>query len=686
MKILSISVILLLVVLGGAPVEAVEAEHNLQVRLDPTARRIISIDQLQIRPEGAEHLEFRLSEAAENLRVELQGRSVPSERTHTRLRIVLPTHLRRHQIRVDISYEAVFDDPAPRMPLNTDNPGYGVSGTISEAGVLLLAGAGWYPHIDADTTTYRVRVEAPADWIAVTAGRSLGMETRDNRSVSSWLIDHPVRGLSLSAGRYEVRRKVIGKTTAETYFFPESSALADAYLDAVVDYIGLYEDLFGAYPFAKFAVVENFFPTGYGFPSYTLIGSRVLRLPFIISTSLGHEIAHCWWGNGVHVDYRKGNWSEGLTTYVADYLYKERRSAAAAVDYRRQILRNYASLVPPDRDFALTRFISRTDPLTKTVGYDKGAMVFHMLRRKVGEEAFWGALRDVYRESIFETVSWDGLQNAFERRSGISLQDFFDQWVRQNGAPQLAFEDIHREPTENGWRIQGRIIQDAPAFQIAGTLRVETVSGEFETTLQFSGPETSFEIASDAAPLALAFDPEFHVFRRLHPTEIPPTVNSVKGASSLRVILAEAAGSDLASVADTLQVSLGLDGVPVLREREITPEFIANHDLLWIGLPKKENRLALAGDRVTLGPSLFRLNAKSYANPEDVFFGVFEHPSRSGGIVGLFLPLSPGSAQTAARKITHYGKYSYLVFHSGRNVQKGTWPVQTSPVIHHFDS
>jgi hypothetical protein len=386
------------------------------------------------------------------------------------------------------------------------------------------------------------------------------------------------------------------------------------------------------------------------------------------------------------VDYRKGNWSEGLTTYVADYLYKERRSAAAALEYRRQILRNYASLVPPDRDFALTRFMSRTDPLTKTVGYDKGAMVFHMLRRNVGEEAFWGALRDVYRESIFETVSWDGLQNAFERRSGISLQDFFDQWVRQNGAPQLAFEDIHREPDENGWRIKGRIIQAAPAFQIAGTLRLETVSGEFETSLQFSGTETPFEIASDAAPLVLTFDPEFHVFRRLNPAEIPPTVNSVKGASSLRVILAEAAGSDLTAVADILQVSLGLDGSPVLREKEITPEFIANHDLLWIGLPKKENRLALAGDRVTLGPSLFRLNAKSYANPEDVFFGVFEHPSRSGGIVGLFLPLSSGSAQTVARKITHYGKYSYLVFHSGRNVQKGTWPVQTSPVIHHFDS
>ena len=111
-----------------------------------------------------------------------------------------------------------------------------------------------------------------------------------------------------------------------TYFTGANRDLSSAYLDAAIRYLKLYSDLFGPYPFPKFAVVENFFPTGYGFPSYTLLGSSVLRLPFILSSSLGHEIAHCWWGNGVQVDYQSGNWSEALTTYVADYLYKEQAS------------------------------------------------------------------------------------------------------------------------------------------------------------------------------------------------------------------------------------------------------------------------------------------------------------------------------------------------------------------------
>ena len=56
----------------------------------------------------------------------------------------------------------------------------------------------------------------------------------------------------------------------------------------------------------------------------------MLRLPFIRASSLGHEVLHNWWGNGVLVDYARGNWSEGLTTFMADYAYKSEESAAAA--------------------------------------------------------------------------------------------------------------------------------------------------------------------------------------------------------------------------------------------------------------------------------------------------------------------------------------------------------------------
>jgi hypothetical protein len=63
---------------------------------------------------------------------------------------------------------------------------------------------------------------------------------------------------------------------------------------------------------------------------------------------------------------------------------------------------------------------------------------------------------------------------------------------------------------------------------------------------------------------------------------------------------------------------------------------------------------------------------------------VFSHPKDAERVVGLFLPLSAKGAASTARKIPHYGKYSFLVFQDGVNQAKGTWPVSGSPLIHVF--
>lgn len=162
-------------------------------------------------------------------------------------------------------------------------------------------------------------------------------------------------------------------------------------------------------------MVGNSFPTGYGFPFFTLLGGRVLKLTFILETSLAREIAHCWWSNGVMVDASQGNWREGLTTFVADHLFKERESARAARDSRRQWLRDYALLVDPAAGFPLTSFRSRTSPVSKVFGYNKSAMIFHMLRTMLGETAFWEGLRAVYVEKRFAEASWEDLRRAFAR-------------------------------------------------------------------------------------------------------------------------------------------------------------------------------------------------------------------------------------------------------------------------------
>jgi len=64
---------------------------------------------------------------------------------------------------------------------------------------------------------------------------------------------------------------------------------------------------------------------------------------------------------------------------------------------------------------------------------------------------------------------------------------------------------------------------------------------------------------------------------------------------------------------------------------------------------------------------------------------VFEHPTATNRVAALFMPLSAQYAEVVARKITHYGKYSYLAFQSGKNLDKGIWAVEISPLVYEWN-
>ena len=161
-------------------------------------------------------------------------------------------------------------------------------------------------------------------------------------------------------------------------------------------------------------------------PSFTLLGSQVIRLPFIVHTSYGHEILHNWWGNGVFVDYRQGNWCEGLTTYLADHFYKLKESPSAAIDYRRNQLQAYLDYASSgERDFPLHEFKERESASTQAVGYGKTMMVFHMAEERAGRETFLKALRSFYHDHLFEEASWDDIIAAFEETGDRGWRDWF---------------------------------------------------------------------------------------------------------------------------------------------------------------------------------------------------------------------------------------------------------------------
>ncbi len=426
---------------------------------------------------------------------------------------------------------------------------------------------------------FNLEVTAPRGIYAVTAGELIGHEDRGANSISRWKTGPIGQGLSLSAGRYIVRsrdsasgqsgsggsppggdsasrppgsrshrsfaggdsasRRVGGRShRLYTYFTSQTDPLSETYLDAAASHIEFYERLHGPYPFPKFAIVENFFPTGYGFPSYTLLGASVLKLPFIPQTSLRHEIAHSWWGNGVLVDYASGNWCEGLTTYVADYLSQETagaegsgesgRGASPPADarlYRQQILQEYATFVASGADFPLRLFEGRSSPATRAVGYGKAAFVFHMIRQKLGDEAFWKSLRQIYKERLFVRTSWEDFRDVFVRTGGWDpgeAKEFFDQWVARSGAPVLKLQDVQLKSDASGWQVTGSLLQDPPWYDLDITAGLKISPAErLDTKIGIKDGSASFSIQSPEAPQKLIVDPDVNTFRLLTPRKFP---------------------------------------------------------------------------------------------------------------------------------------------------------------------
>jgi len=133
-------------------------------------------------------------------------------------------------------------------------------------------------------------------------------------------------------------------------------------------------------------------------------------------------------------------------------------------------------------------------------------------------------------------------------------------------------------------------------------------------------------------------------------------------------------------VAETLAEALGLQAYSIAAERNVDRALLDGRDVILVGTPRDPEWLRTHPLALRLSPQGFALDPGGEAAGEDAFFGVFAHPHQPGRVLALLLPLSPDHAERVAAKITHYGRYSYLVFRGDRNLARGWWPVDASPV------
>ena len=653
--------------------------QSLAVILDPGSHSLAGTATYSLIRRSAGVIRFDLSPRAKVLAVREGERNLPFTFSDGRLSVSLSPFSPGSRIDIAITYRGTFND-VPEQTLSFEDPTFGITGIIGSEGIFLGSEAGWYPEPSPLPNERVVTITVPPGFHAITGGERIAGRGAQGGHFSVWRVSAPGERLALSAGPYQVAERQLDGIVVATYLFPDTVHLSERYLAASIDHLRFYQGMLGPYPFKKFAVVENFLPTGYGFPSYTLMGGEVLRLPFIADTSLPHEIVHCWWGNGVRVDYRQGNWSEGLATYLADHFMEERKSPSAAVEYRRRLLADYAFLVSPSADFPLNQFVGRVDPASRAIGYGKGAMLFHMVRLEIGDKAFFQGLRDMIQDKLFKKVAWSDFIHTFSATSGRDLTPFFLPWLQRPGGPRLAIRNVTVTRDRNWWRVTGIVEQSAPVYAFPLSLRLENTADPVTITVPVKEERTRFSITALGKPRRLMLDPDADLFRLLSPDELPPTVNRVKGSRNLAAIRTPDCRIDSATFSRLL-TSLGHGDVRIREEEEVSPPALARHDLLVCGVPRRQELAPDFAGAVSPAAGSFTAGSAAFADPGDALFAVGRSRLDSGRVAALFLPLSAAAASDSLPKITHYGKYGYLAFHRGKNMVKGSLPAQGDDTV-----
>jgi aminopeptidase N len=290
----------------------------------------------------------------------------------------------------------------------------------------------WYPCIDLpdDKAQVDIFITNDSSAVSVSNGKLVEVKTAGDRRTYHWKTVYPISTylIALYSGSYKTYSQKYISITHDTlqlvyYAFPKDFEEAKADFADHGNYIKVFEQIFGPYPFIKekYGVAEFLWDLG-AMENQTItgIGAKFISGRKLFSDMLIHELAHHWWGDAVGPKTWKDIWlNEGFATY-SEALYWEKQAGFSALQ---------STLSSKTGTFSHGTLYDPGNELFSRLVYDKGAWVLHMLRKEVGDKTFFSILKEYFKRFKYSNASTNDFKKVCENLSGKNLSVFFNQWV-----------------------------------------------------------------------------------------------------------------------------------------------------------------------------------------------------------------------------------------------------------------
>ncbi len=306
----------------------------------------------------------------------------------------------------------------------------------------------WLPTVDHPTDKAPVgfTVLAPAHYQIVANGKLVEQKVfPDGHQISRWNNEAPLptKVMVIGAADFAIQSVGnVGEIPVSTWVFKKDEvagfhdyAQGKTILEWFVKQVAPYpwDKLANVQSRTRYGGMENASCIFYADNSVTGDGS--------CEALMAHEIAHQWFGNSAS----EANWyhiwlSEGFATYFTHVYFEMVHGKEEAV---KRLKRDRAAILSWPMAEQLAVVDSRIADLNQLLNlnsYEKGSWILHMLRDRVGDEAFFQGIKDYYAAFKFGNALSVDLENAMEKASGLDLDAFFKQWLYRPGFPKLDAE------------------------------------------------------------------------------------------------------------------------------------------------------------------------------------------------------------------------------------------------------